>query len=452
MPAPASTRVLVITPDRVGARLAGIAMRHVRIAEALARRGFAVTLASTDRDSSPIPGLPFSIAGARSIEGLLGSHDAVVVQGTVLRDLPAVKRATIPLAVDLICPIFLENLERYRGLGDIHGRLESDLDLFREALQEGDFFFCGSPWQRTFWLGMLAALGRVNGLTSEADPSLEGLLAIVPFGIPPSPPAAGPRVLKGVVPGIGPEDVVFFWGGGLWDWLDPLTPIRAAAGAARAEPRVKLYFSGFRRPQEEGITAMAGRALELARSLDVLGRHVFFHDGWIPQDELPGYLLESDVGVSAHPATAETALAVRTRFWDYLWAGLPVLATEGDWASDAVAREGLGIAVPIGDARALAEGFRRLCDPAAREEFAGRVRRFAAPRTWDAAVEPLARFLAGPRRAADRSGRRRYRRFPVPGPLARNLGRIREMAAAQGIIPTLGKALGKARKTFLGRS
>ncbi len=33
--------------------------------------------------------------------------------------------------------------------------------------------------------------------------------------------------IKGVVPGIGPDDKVILWGGGIYNWFDPLTLLRA---------------------------------------------------------------------------------------------------------------------------------------------------------------------------------------------------------------------------------
>ena len=49
----------------------------------------------------------------------------------------------------------------------------------------------------------------------------------MPFGLSARPPVHERAVLKGVWPGIGADDQVLLWGGGIWRWLDPLTPIRA---------------------------------------------------------------------------------------------------------------------------------------------------------------------------------------------------------------------------------
>jgi len=68
------------------------------------------------------------------------------------------------------------------------------------------------------------------------------VMLVVPFGLPSEDPVAGRPVIRGVWPGIGPEDWIVLWGGGLWDWLDPLTLIRAVdaslrtSAVLRAEP------------------------------------------------------------------------------------------------------------------------------------------------------------------------------------------------------------------------
>ena len=77
--------------------------------------------------------------------------------------------------------------------------------------------------------GRFASAGRLNRANYEADPELRRLLQIVPFGIGAPPPPAAGRVLRGVVPGIEADDRIVLWAGGMWNWVDPLTLIRAAA-------------------------------------------------------------------------------------------------------------------------------------------------------------------------------------------------------------------------------
>ena len=99
--------------------------------------------------------------------------------------------------------------------------------IINVALLRGDFFTCASQRQRDFWLGSLSALGRVNAYNYAADNLLERLISVVPYGLPSQPPRRQAHGLRGTVPGIGPFDKVVLWGGGVYNWLDPVSVLRA---------------------------------------------------------------------------------------------------------------------------------------------------------------------------------------------------------------------------------
>ena len=76
---------------------------------------------------------------------------------------------------------------------------------------------------------MLTALNRVNPYSYNQDPTLKRMISVVPFGLPTNKPIHTRKVLKGVVKGIENNDFVIIWGGGIYNWFDPLTLIRAMA-------------------------------------------------------------------------------------------------------------------------------------------------------------------------------------------------------------------------------
>jgi hypothetical protein len=84
---------------------------------------------------------------------------------------------------------------------------------------------------------------RVNPYVYDGDESLHGLLDVVPFGVPDEPPErTGPGV-RGVIPGIGADDKVLIWGGGIYNWFDPVTLIRAVDKLRQRVPNVRLRTS-----------------------------------------------------------------------------------------------------------------------------------------------------------------------------------------------------------------
>jgi hypothetical protein len=141
-------------------------------------------------------------------------------------------------------------------------------------------------------------------------------------------------------------------------------------------------------------------AVRLADELGVLDRCVFFGD-WVPYEEWPNYLVESDIGLSLHFDTLETQLAFRSRLLDYIWAGLPTVVTRGDATSELVSRFELGETVDYERQDEVADVLLRLLETS-KADFAGRFERARVELTWEKTAAPLVAFCRHPRRAPDR--------------------------------------------------
>jgi glycosyltransferase involved in cell wall biosynthesis len=81
---------------------------------------------------------------------------------------------------------------------------------------------------------------------------------------------------------------------------------------------------------------------------------------WVPYEERLSWLRSAKVAIMLHRATAEAEFAIRTRLFDAIAAGVPVIASAGGFAADLVARETLGLVVPPVDLPAVAGAIRRL--------------------------------------------------------------------------------------------
>lgn len=360
------TRVLVISNDVVGSQMAGPAIRYVQLARHLSRRFDVTLVVPTTPDVSP-PGIEIVVEPDPDRAGRLGRrYDVAVTQVLSISAMNALARSDTRTIFDLYVPFMIENLGFFADQAD-PTRREFDYRLTNHlqdtALRTGDAFICASERQRDLWLGYLGARGRIGLPGYIHDPDFSELVRVVPFGLDPSPPQHTKQVLKGVVPGIREDDRVLLWGGGIWNWFDPLTLIRAVGQLARTRDDVKLYFLGVTHPNPSvPAMSMAVRAVELSKELGLLDRHVFFNLGWVPYDERHNYLLEADIGVSTHFDTIETRYAFRTRMLDYFWAGRPIVATGGDTLADLVATRELGLTVRAGDPQELADAITRLLD------------------------------------------------------------------------------------------
>src|SRR5205814_6983755 len=151
------------------------------------------------------------------------------------------------------------------------------------------------------------------------------------------------------------------------------TLLRAVDRVRHRVPQVRLYFLGLEHPNPRVPTMrMAVQAQELAGELGLVDTHAFFNHGWVDYDDRQNYLLEADLGVSTHLDHLETAFSFRTRILDYLWAGLPIVATGGDALADLIETKALGVTVPANDVEALEEALFRVIDD---EEFAALCRK-----------------------------------------------------------------------------
>jgi hypothetical protein len=99
--------------------------------------------------------------------------------------------------------------------------------------------------------------------------------------------------------------------GGIWNWFDPLTVIRAVAELAERRDDTKLYFLGVQHPNPETEEmGMDADAVVLAKELGVFGESVLFNFGWVPYEDPMNLLLEADLDVSPHFDNVKTATAV----------------------------------------------------------------------------------------------------------------------------------------------
>lgn len=461
VPAMAPPNVLVVSQERIAERMAGPAVRAYEVARALAGTSeLAVTLAAPPGSFAPggsggerADATPFELVevslGTPAFVRLARGHDVVVAQflpGSVLARLIG---APLRLVLDLYNPRPLEVLERFEDddPGALRRRVRADAAEMLAYLAAADFVVCASERQRDLLIGGLMLAGMIEPERYGADPTYRSFVDVVPFGIPDEPPRRrGRPVLKGAWPGIAEGDRVVVWAGGVWDWLDALTAVKAVERAAAELPGLKLFFLGTGRPPEGEagpFPAMhATRELERYVRERGLGGLVFLNPDWVPYGERAAYLLEADLGVSAHHDHLEARYAFRARTLDYLWAGLPVVATEGDVLADLIGDRLLGRTVPPGDPEAMAESIKALLgDCAERERTAARVASIAPELHWSRAVEPLRAFCLQAEHAP-RPHPARARRLTRRS----RLRRLRLILRDRGPSGIAAEALAKARR------
>jgi glycosyltransferase involved in cell wall biosynthesis len=439
----ARPNVLVICSDKVGKQMAGPAIRAYELAKALRPHAAEVTLAGLETEAEPLDDfdvVQYHIRDQRRLKPLIARADVILAQPHWPVVAAWMRNSGARLIYDLYDPEPLEVLE---SLSDRSLRLRRVLDTLTvdrivEALHDGHHLVCASEKQRDLWLGSLMAERLIDPSLYDRDPSLRSLLDVVPFGLPaespqPVPGAAGPR--ERFAGAIGPDDEVILWNGGIWNWLDAPTAVRAAAELATRRSQVRLVFMG---ASKEGAGRRAAdEARAVARDLDVLDRHVFFNTEWVPYAQRGTWLLEADCAVSNHVEHLETRFAFRTRLLDCFWARLPVVCTAGDDLGALVERSGAGIAVPQRDVAATASALEQVLSRG-RAAHKGALDALAERFAWPRVAEPLIGFVAqgrAPRRS--RAAFMRRRPLQVGRGLAYRAGRNTLNAVGLKDWPTL---------------
>jgi len=123
-----------------------------------------------------------------------------------------------------------------------------------------------------------------------------------------APPATRERKRGSLDPAVAEDRVILsdgteiatrcvIWGGGIWNWFDPLTLIQAADATRESIPNLRVVFPASASPSEQvPAMRMAADARALSERRGLTGERVFFADSWIPYDERGSVLLEAVAG------------------------------------------------------------------------------------------------------------------------------------------------------------
>lgn len=417
-------RITVFTNAVVSARMAAPGIRAYNIARVLQQQlpGAEVTLAiapSTPCDLDSIE-TPFRIArpGATEMRRLAQTSDVVVAAKFPLKLLPSVTNTRVVL--DMYTPYYTEMLEVSKSAarpGVRNAWLEPRRKNVLLQLALADLVLCANDRQRDLYAGMMATLGLVSARVYDSDTSLRHVLEVAPYGIRPrAVPSRGG--VKGVFPGLGKDDKLLLWNGTIIEWYDAESLIRAVHRLSLERSDVKLVFLGtdhpdsFDAPRYQGIGGGAVRsAVDLASELGVLDKQVFFNFGWADNETTEHFLADADIGVATYYDSLETRYSYRVRFFDLLWAGLPIVVTRGDIVSEMVERRGLGLTVPERDVDALTAALRRLVvDDDLRACSRKNMEAMRGDYSWEQTLRPLIDYC---RDGATRPAHRRERWLPI---------------------------------------
>lgn len=383
-------KVLLISLDIVGKSMAGPGIRYFEFAKSLSKDHEVTLLTPNSSDLEA----HFKILTHNDMAKAIQKADVVVVQQLNFKMARLIIENQKALIIDAYDPQPLEYLEIFKSypMSLRVNRTQTVTEMTKLSFRLADGIICANNTQRDLWLGLLMGLKKLTPQIYDQDPSLDEFISIVPFGLSNTPlkPMRGMREKLG----LKPDDFVLLWGGGIWNWFDPLTLIRAVKLCN--DPQVKLVFMGLKHPNENvPEMKMAHESVKLANELGLNGKQVFFNYGWTPYEERQAFLYEADVGVSTHLHHLETRYAFRTRILDYLWASLPMILTEGDSFASLVKDRGAGIIIPYEGVNQAAEAILALKkSPTLKEQMKVQSKALSDQFTWDEVVKPLSSMIS----------------------------------------------------------
>lgn len=370
-----------------GGRIAGLQVRVLEMARALGRRGHDVTVGEETASTGVEPGV--NVTATRALRGnafdVWIAHPRLVARHhRRFRDLPLVLDGYEAPFASFLAFAEAQGSERNRRvLSEYSAGVAETL----RALRRADLVICANGPQRAGYLSLLGALGRLSPL--ESSPRI---VQIVQTGAPPSPTGESLRAREEREGG-----QVVLWPGGAYPWFDLDTFVEAMPLVLDAVPSARFVFAGL--GGQDGGTprpAPIQQMLESPESQPLVTASTFVD--WLPYAERREMYDSADIGVCTYRVHVETLFSMRTRVIDMAWGGLPVVATQGDEASQLLAAHHAAVTVPAEDPTALAsEIVALLRDDNRRDAMKRNALALASGAwSWDAQIAPLHEFCKEP--------------------------------------------------------
>lgn len=354
-------KVLINCLDVIGESMAGPAIRSWEFATQLSKN-YNVVVLSPNKTELKSKDFELKQYSMKTFEEEIKNADILISQTVRQKMAKLAKKYNTRIILDAYDPITIEALE-----ANSHDKFEARKAVNKILLMEqsSSFFFadsviCASEKQRDFWLGVLSSMNKINPAVYDKDNSLRNIIDVVPFGLSSTPPQISNNHVLRKKFGLKSTDFVLLWGGGIWNWFDPISLIEAVAEISKKMP-VKLVFMGIDHPNKNiPRMPMVNKAIEKAKELEVLDESVFFNEGWVPYKQRQEFLLDADAGVSMHYDHLETRFSFRTRILDYIWASLPIIATQGDSFAEIIEVQNLGEVVEYRDSKSISTAIEKL--------------------------------------------------------------------------------------------
>jgi len=358
--------ILVVTDDVIASTMAGSATRAWELARSLQHAGHEVRLSAAPGSEPPARGGP-----VMTHRPPWSWAEAVIAPPWSLP--PRIFVGRHLLIVDGVTPLLAE-LDAMPPSTVVTRRRRTAAARLPLVAARADAILTAGPNQVKWW--------------SERIRGRFGLPYLnVPFGIPDQPPP--PEV--GSMPSVPPDWAVVLWWGGVWPWLDLETLLAARARLESAPVSVVVPTSERPGGAAAGITSEVLHRMSRAHGLKP--PQVVALEQWVPYQDRHLVLNRASLVAVLHRSSEEATLSFRTRVLDAVWAGVPVLLTEGGEAARQTRECGWGGIVEPGNTRAAASAMALLLGKREQARCRAAISHTREQWTWSRVTEDLVAAL-----------------------------------------------------------
>ena len=295
--------------------MAGPGIRYHFMARELAK-DFSVTVGFFDKDYIPPLGFPESYTTQYiprdSFSESFSDFDIIIAMWLSDEMIEYCHNNNKFIVFDMYAPVPVENLALFLYSGNPitpHTDQEylASCVMYDNFLRNGDLFLVSNQRQLDLWIGYMFGADQARVTSYEWRPFFDRFV-YAPMGIDARMSLKKTnKVLRDVIPGIGKDDKVLIWTGGIWNWYDGQVLVHAMARLKTTHPEIKLVFFGTKHPNPN-VPEMkeTTRTHDLAVQLGLLGENVFMQQTWVPYNDRIDYLLEADVAINTNKPSIES--------------------------------------------------------------------------------------------------------------------------------------------------
>lgn len=387
-------QITIFSPSGIKAGF-GVSQRYVALAHWLTHAGFQVTVMARGENRSRSS--PWKGTGVfQWIKAIVQSQCFILSPATPVLPLILLSLLRKKTIIDYYGPDFIEMYEKFRSDNFLRSRVRYALGRRKLLLllSRSDLILVSSESLTTFLKGILFERGFLSPSAYSNDPGFDRRFCLLPYGYSPASSVDGDDSGSNRNYEIDFEVPTLIWGGGLWNWFDPFTVVKALQHLKERNLRIQALFPGG--TVHPGHQSRMHNQNELQKRVEEYGLQdrVFFSSEHIPYRDFLNLASRCLAGLSVSKRAIENLLSYRTRVVTYVGAGIPTIATRGDPLSDFVERNHIGVVVDPGNHLEMADAIRKLAEDAGfRDACRKQVREVQKSFTWENLCKPLVVIL-----------------------------------------------------------